>query len=49
MYRFGEESSPGSLFVDISGEDDMSILVVVVHVLVGVLDFVRVVRHILNY
>ena len=48
-YAFGEEPAPGSLLVDISGEDDMAILVVVIHVLIGGLDFVRVVRHILNY
>jgi hypothetical protein len=44
-YIFGEEPAAGEFLVGIFGEDDMAILVVVVHVLVGVLDLVGVVHH----
>lgn len=44
-YIFSEEPAAGEFLVGVLGEDDMAILVVVVHVLVGVLDLVGVVHH----
>lgn len=42
---FWQQFVSGNLFVDISGEDDMTIFVVIVLVLVWVFDFVWVVGH----
>ena len=44
-YRLIEESSPRDFLVDVFGEQHMSVLVVVIEVLIGVLDFIGVVRH----
>ena len=44
-YSFGEKSTTRKFAEDILGEDDMPILIGIVHVLVAVLDFVWVVRH----
>jgi hypothetical protein len=44
-YGFGEKSIAGNLLVDLLGEEDMAILIVIVHVLVGVLDLIGVVGH----
>lgn len=44
-YGFSEETAAGDLLIDIAGEDDMTVLIVVVVILVGVLDFIRVMRH----
>ena len=44
-FHFGEESATGHLFVCMFGEDDVSILVEVIKVLVRVLDFVGEMGH----
>ena len=47
-YVFCEETASGYFLVDIFRQDDMAELVVVVHVLVRIFDFVGVVWHLNN-
>lgn len=44
-YRLGQEASSCHFLVDFLGEDDMAVLIDVVHVFIGILDFLGVVRH----
>ena len=46
MYILGENSVPRHTSVDILGKDDVSVLIVIVGVFVGILNFVWIMRHV---
>ena len=47
MYILSEESSSWRFFIDISWQDDMSVLIMVIHIFIGVFYLVGIVWHIL--
>lgn len=49
IYRLSKQPTPGHFLINLSGQYDMAILIIIVHIFVGVLDLVGIVGHSNSY